>query len=133
MFSILYSEYRIGQVVNVTWTLPSPGIFCTGIACSPDIFGIWMIFALAGRICCSACVGITVICWPCAFVMVIGCESCEFAIVWIPFVAFGTDWTSAFDVPISNNHTNSLDIFDRKNKTLSFNIGYRSMLKLDSM
>lgn len=94
-------EWNFLQSSNkiITWTLPRPGIFCTGMACKPDMFGIWMMFALAGRICCSACVGITVICWPCAFVMVMGCESGVLAMVWMALVAFGTDWTSAFEVP----------------------------------
>lgn len=54
--------------------------------------------ALAGRSCCNDCDGITVICWPCAFVMVMGWPSDAFDIFWMPFAAFETVCTMLFGV-----------------------------------
>lgn len=68
-----------------------------------------MIFALAGRICCcKEGVGITVICWPFAFVIVIGCESDALAIVCMPAAAFGTERSKHFRRCLSN------EFFSRK-------------------
>lgn len=88
--------FPLNALAGITWTFPRPGIFWTGNACMPAMLGIWMMFAFAGRICCNACVGITVNCCPCAFVMVMGWASFALAIVWI-VAEFGTDCTNALD------------------------------------
>lgn len=83
-------KFPFRAFAEITWTFPMPGMcwICDGIDWRPGIFGIWMMFWL-GRICWA---GITVICWPCAFVMVIGCCCC----CWAPACACSCPLPSTF-------------------------------------
>lgn len=64
-------KFPFNAFAEITWTLPIPGMcwIWDGTDWSPGKFGIWMMFWF-GRICWA---GMTVICCPCAFVIVIGC------------------------------------------------------------